>query len=249
MNRAGPPVLALVLDIEGTTGPLSHVADVLYPYARQRYARWAAAHRDEPVHREVLGAIAGLTGEEAVDEARAVAVLEEWTDHDVKTAPLKRVQAMIWARGYAAGELAGVVYPDVVGVLRRCRAGGVPVHIYSSGAVSAQRDWFAHSDRGDLTGLIAGYFDLDSAGPKRDPASYRAITGALRVPAGTVLFASDVAQELDAAAEAGWQTLGVRRPGDIRGPGVPGHSTVSALDRLLPDLGSTAAAPAPDPHE
>ncbi|WP_411141874.1 hypothetical protein [Streptomyces sp. x-80] len=35
--------------------------------------------------------------------------------------------------------------------------------------------------------------------------------------------------ELDAAAAAGWQALGVRRPGDPQGAVVEGHRTVADL--------------------
>jgi enolase-phosphatase E1 len=225
-------VRAVVLDIEGTTGSMDHVHDVLFPYARQRLAGWFATRRDDPRHAELLAAVRAAVGDPDLDEAGAVAALTAWADADVKAAPLKTLQGLIWAEGYADGTLTGHVYPEVPGELRRWRAAGIGVHIYSSGSRTAQRDWFRHSDQGDLSGLLLGYFDLDSAGPKRDPDSYRAITGAVGEPAGQTLFLSDVAEELDAAATAGWRTAGVRRPGDPRGAQVPGHPTVPALDHV-----------------
>ncbi|MER6049253.1 acireductone synthase [Streptomyces sp. NPDC001793] len=225
-------VRAVVLDIEGTTGSLSHVQDVLFPYARRRLADWFTAHRDDPRHAEILQSVRDSTGTPDLDDAGAIAVLTAWADADVKAAPLKRLQGLIWARGYADGTLTGHVYPEVPGALGRWRAAGIGVYIYSSGSAGAQRDWFAHSDHGDLTHLLLDCFDLDRAGPKREPDSYRAIIRAIDGVPGHTLFLSDVAEELDAAGAAGWLTGGVRRAGDPRGTTVPGHPSVPSLDHV-----------------
>ncbi|MFH8683123.1 acireductone synthase [Streptomyces lydicus] len=245
MSRA--PVRAVVLDIEGTTGSADHVHTVLFPYARERFAAWFAAHRGEPRWTRTLEDIRTTTGAPGLDEAGAVAALHAWTDADVKAAPLKALQGEIWAAGYADGSLHGHVYDDVPEALARWRAAGIERHIYSSGSAAAQRNWFAHSNHGDLTGLLDGYFDLTTAGPKREPDSYRTISRALAVPPGHTLFLSDVAAELDAAAGAGWQTLAVRRPDDPRGTAVDGHPVLGDLTALHlptdPDHDPAPAAP------
>ncbi|MFI1618482.1 acireductone synthase [Streptomyces lydicus] len=244
MSRA--PVRAVVLDIEGTTGSADHVHTVLFPYARERFADWFAAHRGEPRWTRILDDLRTATGTPGLDEAGAVAALHAWTDADVKAAPLKALQGEIWAAGYADGSLHGHVYDDVPEALARWQAAGIERHIYSSGSAAAQRNWFAHSNHGDLTGLLDGYFDLTTAGPKREPGSYRTISRALAVPPGHTLFLSDVAAELDAAAEAGWQTLAVRRPDDPRGTAVDGHPVLGDLTALhLPTDPDHAPAPAP----
>ncbi|MFF4284842.1 acireductone synthase [Streptomyces sp. NPDC001739] len=226
------PVSAVVLDIEGTTGSADHVHTVLFPYARKRIAGWLTAHRGEPRWTEILDGVRTETGTPDLDEAGAVEALHAWADADVKAAPLKALQGEIWAAGYADGSLHGHVYDDVPEALTRWRAAGIARHIYSSGSVAAQRDWFAHSNHGDLTGLIDGYFDLTTAGPKRAPDSYRAISRTLAVPPGRTLFLSDVRDELDAAAAAGWQTAAVRRPDDPRGRSVAGHPVHGDLTGL-----------------
>jgi enolase-phosphatase E1 len=43
------------------------------------------------------------------------------------------LQGLIWEQGYQAGELRGVVYPDVPPAIRRWTAAGIDVAIYSSG--------------------------------------------------------------------------------------------------------------------
>ncbi|MDO0924216.1 acireductone synthase [Streptomyces sp. TG1A-8] len=222
----------VVLDIEGTTGSLSHVRDVLFPYARREFTGWLTNHRDEPRVRELMDAVGREVGRPGIGPDGVAAALAAWSDADVKAAPLKTVQGWIWAEGYAAGRLHGHVYPEVPGVLRDWRAAGTGIAVYSSGSAAAQRDWFRHTGYGDLSGLLDAFFDLDSAGAKTDPASYRAIARAVGAPSGRLLFLSDVAAELDAALAAGWQAAGVRRDGDPRGPEVPGHRTVPSLDRL-----------------
>jgi enolase-phosphatase E1 len=223
-------VRAVVLDIEGTTGSASHVHDVLFPYARERFADWFAAHRGETSWTELLEETRTHTGDPRLDEDGAVAALTAWSDQDVKAPPLKKIQGLIWAEGYARSTLTGHVYDDVPEALIRWRQTGIDRYVYSSGSVTAQHDWFAHSDHGDLSVLLNGYFDLSSAGGKKEPESYRAIARAIGTPAHETVFFSDVREELDAATAAGWRAVAVRRPGDPRGREVPGHPTVPALD-------------------
>ncbi|MFI0902990.1 acireductone synthase [Streptomyces sioyaensis] len=225
---AGPPA-AVVLDIEGTTGSLTHVHNLLFPYARQRFENWLTAQRNSSQSAELLAAVRNHVGSATLPLGDAIAVLEDWSDTDTKAPPLKTLQAAIWSEGYRNGDLTGHVYPDVPAALERWKAAGSQRYIYSSGAVAAQRDWFAHTAFGDLTPLINGYFDLTTAGGKREPDSYRALTTAIAVRPEATLFVSDVAEELDAAAEAGWQTLAVRRPDDPREAAVPGHRCVAGL--------------------
>ncbi|SCK30143.1 acireductone synthase [Streptomyces sp. WMMB 322] len=233
MTAETTPVRAVVLDIEGTTGSASHVHDVLFPYARKRFADWLAAHRGERAHAELLREIRDFTGDAALGEEEAVTALERWSDQDLKAPPLKRAQGLIWADGYARGELAGHVYDDVPSALALWRHAGIDCFIYSSGSRAAQRDWFAHSNHGDLSGLVCDHFDLLDAGNKHNAESYRNIAEAVRTPPGEILFLSDECRELDAAATAGWQTVAVRRPGDPRGAQVDGHRVVvSSLDEL-----------------
>lgn len=228
---------AVVLDIEGTVGSAAHVHDVLFPYARERLPQWFAEHRGTTRAAELLAEIRDHLRTGTLDEAGAVAALTAWTDQDVKAPPLKTIQGWIWAAGYADGSLTGHVYAEVPDALRRWRESGAALHIYSSGSVAAQVNWFAHTPYGDLTPLLDGYFDLDTAGSKKSTDSYRHITKAMGVPADATLFLSDSAEELDAAADAGWRTVGVRRADDPRPRAVPGHMTIRSLDeRDLDDL-------------
>jgi len=219
---------AVVLDIEGTTSSAAYVTDVLYPYARARYASWLAVHGDEPAVRAHLDVV-------AASGTDVVATLERWTDEDRKDTALKAIQGWIWDEGFAAGALTSHFYPDVAPALRRWDAAGHGLWVFSSGSVTAQRAWFAHGPDGDLTALIRGWFDTETAGPKREPASYARMAAVIGVM--PITFLSDVAAELDAARAEGWATVGVLRPGGVRSEEAMGDHTVVAsfaeVDALL----------------
>ena len=217
---------AVVLDIEGTTSSTAHVHDVLFPYARARLSSWVTDHADTPLVREVLRETSRL-----VPGDDPVRTLLRWADSDTKAAPLKALQGAIWQRGFAAGELTSHVYPDVPPALRSWAARELRVFVYSSGSVQAQRAWFGHTPYGDLTPLFRGYFDLTTAGPKREPRSYQRIAAAIGTPAKRIVFASDEPAELDAARRAGWHAVAVVRPDEaVRDTG--DHPVIKSLIEL-----------------
>lgn len=205
---------AIVMDIEGTTSAARHVYDVLFPYAREHMADWIQQHRDEPT---TAAALAEVAAELGTDDADAVlAQLLAWIDADVKAAPLKTLQGLIWEQGYARGELTSHMFVDVTPALKAWNAAGVRLAIYSSGSVAAQRALFGNAPEGDLNPLLESYFDITTAGPKREADSYLAIADALGLPPESILFLSDISAEIDAARSAGWQAIGVLREGETQ---------------------------------
>ena len=206
---------AVVVDIEGTVGSIRFVKDVLFPYARSRLRPFILANQARPDVAGQLDAVAAETGIADVDGQ--IAQLERWSDADRKVTPLKALQGMVWAGGYASGELVAHLYDDAIAALKRWADARMPVYFYSSGSIAAQKLYFAHTRAGDLTAGLAGYFDT-TTGPKQDPQSYRRIASAIGRPAPELLFLSDVAAELEAAAAAGFQAVQVRRepPADGR---------------------------------
>ncbi|MFI5761049.1 acireductone synthase [Streptomyces sp. NPDC051563] len=211
MSRA---VDAVVLDIEGTTSSTGFVVDVLYPYARERFAALIAERSGEPEVARALDQVRAELGEPDADPARIVRVLNAWLDEDRKATLLKTLQGVLWAEGFARGELVAHFYADVVPALRRWHAAGAALYVYSSGSVAAQRAWFGHSAEGDLSALVSGWYDTENAGPKQEPGSFRTIAADTGISPDRLLFLSDRAGELDAARAAGWRAVGVRRPGE-----------------------------------
>jgi enolase-phosphatase E1 len=227
------PLRTVVLDIEGTTSATSFLTDHLHPYSARRFAGWLDAHPGDAETAAAIAQVRAAIGEPAAGTSRIAEVLRAWLAQDRKDTALKTIQGLIWARGFAEGELTAHFYPDVVPALRRWHAAGMRLYVFSSGSVTAQRLWFGHSPAGDLLPLLTGHFDTANAGPKRAPTSYRAIAAATGTePSGTV-FLSDVTAELDAACETGWHTVGVRRPGEPHyEAGVGDHLEVSSFTEL-----------------
>jgi len=207
-------IKAIVTDIEGTTSSIDFVHQSLFPYARAHLREFLRSHAGEPAVVEQLEETARLEGRQLTVET-AADVLERWIDEDRKITPLKALQGMIWAQGYAAGELRGHVYPDTAPHLRRWHGQGRRLYIYSSGSVEAQQLIFGHSDAGDLRPLFSGYFDTRIGG-KREEASYRNILKDIGLAGDEVLFLSDVGEELDAAGAAGLHTCQLIRDDKAR---------------------------------
>jgi enolase-phosphatase E1 len=206
----------ILTDIEGTTSSISFVKDVLFPYARRALPEFVHAHGQQPQVRQWLDAVASECGGICTD-AVIVETLQGWIDQDRKHTALKALQGMIWEAGYRDADFAAHIYPDAAQALRRWHADGHPLSVYSSGSVPAQKLFFSHSDAGDLSGLFSGWFDTE-VGAKRDAASYARIAAATGTAPAQIVFLSDVVAELDAARDAGLDTVLVDRRQDYPEP-------------------------------
>ncbi len=203
-------IRAILTDIEGTTSSLSFVHDVLFPYSRSRLADFVRAHRDDAAVQAQLEVVRAMS--DARTEQEIVATLQKWIDEDRKVTPLKALQGMIWEHGFKNGDFKGHVYDDAARWLRAWHARSLKLYVFSSGSMHAQKLLFCYSDQGDLASLFAGFFDT-TIGAKREPSAYAAIARKTGLPAGEILFLSDIVQELDAAHDAGMQTVQVLRDG------------------------------------
>lgn len=218
-------IRAVLLDIEGTTTPITFVYDVLFPYAKSHAEDFLRRHDGSQDVCEDLKALREQHAEDSVrglkppalerlnDPSSFVAYIHWLIDHDRKVTPLKFLQGKIWAEGYATGELRSQVFDDVSRALKRWREQGKLIAIFSSGSVLAQKLLFANTETGDLTLHLCGYFDT-TVGSKTDPASYRRIAEAIGLSPMQIMFISDVTKELDAASAAGLEVLLCERPGN-----------------------------------
>ncbi len=223
---------AAVVDVEGTTSTIAFVHDVLFPYADAHLDEYVRAYRTEPEVASAMREAADMAGEQPdADDATVLAHLHRWIADDRKVTPLKALQGRIWAEGYGRGDLHGHVYADAAAALRRWHAAGVRLYVYSSGSIAAQRTLFAHSVAGDLSSLFSGNFDT-TIGPKREVASYRAITAAIDLPAPDIVFLSDVDAELDAAQTAGMQTVRLLRAADTSPGATTTHPSATSFAEI-----------------
>ncbi len=206
-------IRAIVTDIEGTTSSLSFVKDVLFPYARNRLAEFVTTHAQQSAVRAMLDEANDEAGG-GLDDAGIIAQLERWIDEDRKITALKSLQGLIWEAGYRNGDFKGHVYADAAAQLQAWHARGIKLYVYSSGSVYAQKLLFGHSEAGDLTPLFSGYFDTH-IGAKREADAYRTIAEEIDLPAGDILFLSDIVEELEAAQAAGMETRHVVREAEL----------------------------------
>lgn len=217
---------AVLTDIEGTTTSISFVYDILFPYAAARLDDYCGRLDPDPALSAALARLRQeLTAEgDGADLAGTLAgYARRLMAEDRKSTGLKLLQGVIWEEGYSNGTIQGHVFPDVPGALKAWRAAGCRLRVFSSGSVHAQKLLFGHTTAGDLTPLFEGFHDT-TTGAKREASAYEAIATAYGLPAGEILYLSDVREELDAAVAAGMQTGLLVRPGNR--PAEPGGHAV-----------------------
>lgn len=244
----------VILDIEGTTTPITFVHEVLFPFAKNNTKAFLTETWDQPVTQADLQALISQSSEDqtnGLSDAPTIAAVDatganrdqviqdavayvHWNiSKDRKIGALKQLQGHVWDLGYKSGELKALVYPDVPRFLERMRdTGATKVGIYSSGSRQAQRLLFQYSDQGDLRDWLSVYFDT-KIGHKREANSYIEILLSLGVDSGSdVLFVTDVIQEAEAAAQAGLDTVLSVRPGNVALPAEHPFRTIRSFDEL-----------------
>jgi enolase-phosphatase E1 len=239
-------IRVFLLDIEGTTTPMSFVHARLFTYAREHLDRYLAEQVSagvEPDFVAVLGAEYAAESDPSLTpqhwrgatpaELRAsLSAYARWLmDRDRKSPGLKLLQGLIWEEGYQKGELHGEIFDDVPRAFERWRRDGRFVAIYSSGSELAQRRLFASTRAGDLTPQIAAFFDT-AVGAKVEAGSYGRIAETLDCKPAEILFVSDVTTELQAAREAGCDTRLCMRAGNAPQAGADQFEQIASLDEL-----------------
>ena len=222
-------VAAILTDIEGTTSSIDFVHDVLFPYASENLADFVHENSDNPRTAKILDEARTEGGDPDADTDAVIALLLQWIEEDRKVPALKELQGQLWRNGYMNGELTGHVYEDAVEYLVSWSEAGIPVYVYSSGSVQAQQLLFGYSDAGDLRPVFSGYFDT-RVGHKREAASYAEIATMINLPAENILFLSDITEELDAARDAGMQTVQLVRNDNVE---TGDHRTVNGFAEVL----------------
>jgi enolase-phosphatase E1 len=235
----GTPKLFL-LDVEGTIAPLSLVYDQLFPYARAHFQDFLQQNSHDPGVASDLSLLAQESAEETEETAPKFTSPDSWDeaipylnwlmDRDRKSTALKSLQGRIWKGGFERDELKGTLFDDVPPALERWSS-SAHVAIYSSGSVAAQLLLFRHSNFGDLTPLISGYFDTRT-GPKTAKESYASIASAMDCEPGEIMFFSDAVRELDPARDAGCHTRLVMRDGNATVGDANGHRKIKTFHVL-----------------
>lgn len=210
-------ILHVLLDIEGTTCPISFVSEVLFPYAQQRMLPFLKEHQSEEAIHNLLQELRIALKQDPSPEAIALRATTAEQDDvgletlgcyinalistDRKVTPLKDLQGMIWEEGYQRKEIIAPLFADVPNALQRWHDRGLTLSVYSSGSVQAQKLLYSHTEHGDLSPLFSHWFDT-RAGAKNLSSSYEQIATILQTTPERILFISDSASELKAADQA-----------------------------------------------
>lgn len=217
---------AIVLDIEGTVGPISFVHEVLFPYSTERMLDYL---RKNEVNGLLLDSILKENKkdfqngkfamiEDANDPKQINAYLQFLIREDRKFGPLKTIQGHIWKEGFELGDIKSELFSDVPDFLKVSKKMNMKNYIYSSGSVQAQILFFQYSIFGDLQNLLDGYFDTNVGG-KKEKESYIKISQEIGFQACDIAFFTDIKDEADAAKSAGYgQTYIMNRPGNKAQP-------------------------------
>ena len=248
----------LLLDIEGTTCPITFVAEVLFPYAQEQLQTYIHTNSTDNTVRLLIRDAwdewridTNPTSQELLEQS-----IEQAEDHDHsaihnylqhliaidrKSTALKDLQGRIWKQGYTSGDIQSELFPDALPAFRSWIGAGYTLAVYSSGSVSAQQLLYQYTPEGDVRTLFNGWYDTRT-GPKKESRSYQAIAKDLNVLPQSIAFISDNKAECDAAEGAGLHTIFSLRDGNPdRSPGH--HPVIDSLDQVLAQVEHTHSNP------
>uniref|UniRef100_A0A672I3M4 Enolase-phosphatase 1 n=1 Tax=Salarias fasciatus TaxID=181472 RepID=A0A672I3M4_SALFA len=210
---------ALLLDIEGTTTPITFVKDVLFPYIREHLEDHLSSHWEEDECKQDVHLLKKQI-EEDMRQNRACPMhaVDQTVHTDEEKAIREVVENVLWqmaadrnvhgAQAAAGSHVeGGVLFRRIKGELYQD-----VVFIYSSGSVEAQKLLFGYSVDGDV--CSTGHFDTN-VGAKVESKSYESIAERIGVPPEEITFLTDVSREAKAAEEAGLNVVLVVRPGNL----------------------------------
>jgi enolase-phosphatase E1 len=250
----------VLLDIEGTTCPMSFVSDNLFPYAARELGPYLERHSHEAGVEKLVQAVIQAWQQDSDPKAKELwkqaqegtlpqagnqtamplegKTIEPYLQWliaiDRKLTPLKELQGLVWADGYAKGELIGDLFEEAPATLRHWHQQGLVLAVYSSGSVTAQKLLYGHSQAGDLRPLFRHWFDTHTGG-KHEVDSYTRICTAMEVEPQRVLFISDSEAEIQAAKAANLRVILSERDGSlISGASSSPHKTTEPENKDLP---------------
>ena len=219
----------ILLDIEGTTCPVSFVTETLFPYAKSELKSFLDRHRNDPLINQLIDNADDewiqdnsedstklrlqLKKEQQVKHLKIESYLQLLIKADKKSTTLKDIQGKIWKEGYTTGRITSELFEDADENLKRWHKQGYRLSVYSSGSVEAQHLLYKYTNKGDIENLFSHWFDTH-IGNKKDPSSYTEIASVMGCKPQNILFISDNSDECDAARSAGLGTLYSMRDGN-----------------------------------
>ena len=219
----------ILLDIEGTTCPVSFVTETLFPYAKSELKSFLNRHKNDPFINQLIDNADNewiqdnsedstrlrhqSENEQQAKHLEIESYLQLLIETDKKSTTLKDIQGKIWKEGYTTGRITSELFEDAEENLKRWHKQGYRLSVYSSGSVEAQHLLYKYTNKGDIENLFSHWFDTH-IGNKKEPSSYTEIASVMGCKPQNILFISDNSDECDAARSAGLGTLYSMRDGN-----------------------------------
>ena len=226
----------ILLDIDGTCGPLSFFPNTMQPYLPNNLRQYIGKNFKSPVLQDIMHRLrleykrqipkdldhrvdipVHKNGNEGEILNAVFTSFIAQTDEGKKSETILALAWLVWLDGFRSGALKGEVFPDVPGALERWKAEGIMICTISSMISLGQQMLFTCSAYGNLDELIDGYLcTKDIEAHKSQKKCYQGICDRLDKDPSDLLFLTDVGKEAVAAKEAGCRSILVERPGNVK---------------------------------
>ena len=219
----------ILLDIEGTTCPVSFVTTTLFPYAQSALKNFLESRKNDPSISRLINNAEDEWMQDQDEQSATLwrqskrsqqpkhlkveAYLQLLIAQDRKSTALKDIQGKIWKEGYTTGKITSDLFEDAYSGLKKWHKQEFTLGVYSSGSVEAQHLLYKFTSKGDIENLFSHWFDTH-IGNKKEQISYMAIASAMACKPQNILFISDNSDECDAAKSADLHTLYSLREGN-----------------------------------
>jgi enolase-phosphatase E1 len=140
--------------------------------------------------------------EAPVNNADLAKNILQWGRENYNLRAFKALQAMIWEEGFQNKELLAPVCQDNMKQFTQWQFQDIKIYIYSRQAIQAQKGILLHTEAGELSELISGYFDLRS-GSKTESDSYLILADELGEDVSCIMYVTPYVKEADAAYRSG----------------------------------------------
>ena len=222
-------IQAIVTDIEGTTSSIDFVHQTLFPYSARALPEYIREYHQKSEIAAIVAEVREIIAQPNASLEQVIETLLDWIKTDQKITALKTLQGFLWEYGFKNHEFEGHLYEDAHRNLQKWFDRGIKLYVFSSGSEKAQKLLFGYSQYGDLTHLFQGYFDT-RIGNKKQATSYQKIAAKIGIETHNILFLSDVVTELNAAKQAGYNTILLAR--EKLPEKSQGHSIVTNFDEI-----------------
>lgn len=235
----------VLLDIEGTVSDVRFVYDVMFPYAKREMASYVTNHWSDRAVRDAVMRVAtdakhqniedwlgpDWQSENAACQRLLIDHLHDLMSRDSKDTGLKQLQGLVWQKGFQSGEIKSELFPDVLPALKVWKDSGLDLRIFSSGSVLAQKLFFEFTTSGNILHFFRAHYDT-TIGSKKEASSYQRIVEDVGINASSMLFVTDVYQEIIAAEQAGLQVVASIRPNNASLPAEFHGASVTDFSQL-----------------